>query len=646
MQTLIRRTVRLALAGAAALAIAAGSAAAVAAVSAPIASSGGVVAMIGSEIPTLTLAMHNSGHNAVGSVVVGTTVHPYATLSGAFGAPTGKVWFSTFNNADCTPNYATITTLTMSDGSSDATDIAIKETSSKTRSFMVLYEGDSTYTAVKTCRKVTWFRAAPSISIKVHDADHDAVTSVPFTEIVHVYADVNGRVDTPTGQASVHAWNNATCEGTPFATLGGSLSADGDRHLAQPFDLDAPGALSFDVQYSGDSTYAARTSACFSVTGTKLTPKIDMDQHDAAHGAVGATVPLDTTVHVDGSVTGAFSSQPSNKVSVELYFDATCDVLKGNTIGLVSYFETDPGSFGSVVRDGPAVAAWRIHYLGDDFYKGGYGECRSVRWKADPVVTLTVHDADHDHVLTSPAKESLHFRVSVLGGFGEVTGEVAIRQYENQSCASPSAPVGKAMLGDGVLHKTGLDVVPSGAGSFSFRAFYKGDSKYAPAQSLCNVVSVSKAVPAATATPEPTPKPTAKPTAKPAAVPTPGPTLAPAVTADPEPTAASPGPSPTPAPASTTAAGASPAPAASAGPGPSSAPASTNAVAGGTDAATATVDPGAGAPLAPAAGPAGGSAESDGGLLWILLVGLLLLIVAATFGFAMGRQRRSSEAQA
>src|SRR2546426_8615117 len=46
--------------------------------------------------PTALTEIHNASHNVVVAVPAGTTVHDKATVSGAFGTPTGTVTFTFF----------------------------------------------------------------------------------------------------------------------------------------------------------------------------------------------------------------------------------------------------------------------------------------------------------------------------------------------------------------------------------------------------------------------------------------------------------------------------------------------------------------------------------------------------------------------
>src|SRR2546428_717134 len=53
--------------------------------------------------PTVATEIHNASHAVVTSVPAGTTVHDKATVSGAFGTPTGTVRFAVFTaSSPCT----------------------------------------------------------------------------------------------------------------------------------------------------------------------------------------------------------------------------------------------------------------------------------------------------------------------------------------------------------------------------------------------------------------------------------------------------------------------------------------------------------------------------------------------------------------
>src|SRR5580765_2591707 len=107
------------------------------------------------QLPSQTATeIHNAQHQAVTTVVAGTTVHDFVTVTGQGGqpAPSGNVNIDWFLNGTCTGapavNSGSVGPLVADEGSAstfDATAFAFTVTAGM-RAFRAHYEGDATYT--------------------------------------------------------------------------------------------------------------------------------------------------------------------------------------------------------------------------------------------------------------------------------------------------------------------------------------------------------------------------------------------------------------------------------------------------------------------------------------------------------------------
>ncbi|MCH7999275.1 MAG: Ig-like domain repeat protein [Chloroflexi bacterium] len=125
--------------------------------------------------PTVVTEIHNAGDTVVTSVVVGTTVHDKATVSGGFGTPTGSVTFDWFTNGTCTgAPAATSGAFALAGGSVDATTFTQTPSTATPHSFQAHYSGDGVYSAADSpCEPLTVTKPDP------HYECYDIVDSPP-----------------------------------------------------------------------------------------------------------------------------------------------------------------------------------------------------------------------------------------------------------------------------------------------------------------------------------------------------------------------------------------------------------------------------------------------------------------------------------
>src|SRR5437870_3876850 len=258
--------------------------------------------------PTVTTEIHNASHAVVTSVPAGTTVHDKATVSGAFGTPTGTVTFTFFTTSSaCTGASVGSGTVTL-----DASGVAHPSASqgpltAGSYSFKAAYSGDANYTTGDSpCEPLTVTALTPTVATEIHDASHAAVTSVPAGTTVHDKATVSGAFGTPTGTVTFTFFTTSSaCTGASVGSGTVTLDASGVAHPSTSQGPLSAGSYSFIAHYSGDLNYTATDSPCepLTVTGSADLSITKTDNPDPVNA--GATLTYTVTVSNGGPSTAA-----------------------------------------------------------------------------------------------------------------------------------------------------------------------------------------------------------------------------------------------------------------------------------------------------------------------------------------------------
>ena len=587
----------------------------------------------GSQLAIVAAVIHNPSHVEVTSVAVGTKVHVRATIAGAFGTPTGTVTSRVYSNGTCSGFIeGESSPTTLSGGAVDITGFTWTSNTAGQASFIVHYNGSSTYAARDGfCTAVTFTKILPTVTLHVHDPGHVTVVEVPLGVRVHPWVGVTGSLGVPTGTAMESFWRNGNCFGSPQITfaaqplVGGALDASG---LVEPSTV--LGSYSWRASYQGNATYSARQGACVEYVVVKATPTVTLSIHDPNHEPT-SEVAVGTLVHPAVRLSGAVGT-PTGSIVIRRYAGTSCVDLQGTTThGAQATIDPAATAFS---YDVPGSWSWKVSYLGDDQYTPTDSACMKVHWKAQPDITAFVHDGGHRPVSTVSPGTAVHLSVTAISTFGlpTPTGKVAIYSYANGNCPGAGGlNLGSGTLSGGGLDTTAIGVAPTTPGTYQLVPVYQGDSSYYTTVGPC--VTFKVAVPA---TPSPTPSPTKAPTPTPSVAPTPASTAT-----------ASAGTSPVPG---ATPAGTPAATLAGATPLPSGSPPADTSAPGDSASSGATSGP-AGSGVAPgpttlgspgASGEPSTPAGDNGPPAWPWLALLAIVVVAIGVGFAWsGRRRRS-----
>lgn len=216
--------------------------------------------------------------------------------------------------------------------------------------------------------------------------------------------------------------------------------------------------------------------------------------HNSQHVAV-TSVPINSPVHVSLSVDG-INGTPTGQVRIYTYGTADCS---GNAayvfVENLSNGEVDAADDTISAAIGMTKSAY-VLYMGDATYAPSSGQCRSITFtKLDPVVNLSIHDADHQDADAVPFTEQVHAYVEVRGKASRPNNWVLVRAWTNGTCSGTDYVYTTKNLDEDANADSVLPLGFDGPGVRSYKARYSGDKSYNPAWSACVAVTGTKVAP-------------------------------------------------------------------------------------------------------------------------------------------------------
>ena len=437
---------------------------------------------------------------------LGNSVTDTATLTGTNGAVTGTIQFQTCG-PDLTVNPACDASNSTDFGSPVTIDVTGHATSPAftpgavghycfravfTPASSAVYSPTAATNTTTECFNVT--AAGVSVVTVIHNAAHAAITTAAIGSIVHDSVSVTGPIGTPTGTVSFTVYLGVTdCSTAGTAAGSGSLSSGAFDNTATTATVPV-GGLSYKAHYGGDPKYAAADGACEPLTGTKLTPTVVTNIHNAAHGVI-THAPIGSVVHDSIAVSGS-NGAPTGAVTFTVYPNSTCastgTAEAGGNLDGSGNFDNS----GNTDTLGATGLSYIGHYAGDGVYNAADGACEPLTPdKLTPTVVTNIHDAAHAVITNAAIGSTVHDSVSVTGSNAIPTGAVTFTVWTNSTCSSNgSAEAGGNLDGSGNFDNVGnTDVV--GANGLSYKAHYAGDSVYTAGDGACEPLTPDKLTP-------------------------------------------------------------------------------------------------------------------------------------------------------
>jgi uncharacterized repeat protein (TIGR01451 family) len=426
--------------------------------------------VIAKVTPTVATDVHNAS-GTVTSAPIGSTVHDVATVSGTHGTPTGSVTFTLYSgNSTCQGTGTDSSAVNLVAGSASSGNATVPVGG---LSYIAHYSGDATYLAGDgPCEPLTATKLTPTVATDVHNAD-GIVTSAPIGSTVHDVATVSGGLGTPTGSVTFTLFSgNTTCQGTGVTSNSIALASGS----ASSGDTTVPvGGLSYKAHYLGDDTYTTGDGPCEPLTGSKLTPTVATDVHDA--NGVVTSAPIGSTVHDVATVSGT-QGTPTGSVTFTLFSGNTTCQGEGSTSDSIDLVDGSAASGDAAVPVGGL--SYIAHYAGDATYLAGDGPCEPLAaGKLSPTIATTLSDTE---VLVG---STVHDSATLSGATSDAGGTVTYTVYSDVNCTQNPQDAGTADVSGGdVGNSSGVQF--NNAGDFYWQAVYSGDDSNNGATSPCN----------------------------------------------------------------------------------------------------------------------------------------------------------------
>jgi hypothetical protein len=220
-----------------------------------------------------------------------------------------------------------------------------------------------------------------------------------------------------------------------------------------------------------------------------LTPTIQTDIHNAAHGAVIA-VTQGTTVHDSATVSGS-GPTPTGTVTFSYFTNGSCSGEAGATSGTFTLngsgfadgttFTQTPNAIGSV--------SFRASYSGDSAYLPGTGPCEPlsvVSAATDTTITTSLSGGGQSGPIISVPKNTAVTDQATLSGASAATagGTVTYSVFSDSNCTTLFANAGTKIVTNGVAAASD-PITFTQIGTFYWRVEYFGDANNNPSISAC-----------------------------------------------------------------------------------------------------------------------------------------------------------------
>src|SRR6266699_1051066 len=443
---------------------------------------------VNKQTPTVTTSVSPSS-----TITVGASVTDQASLTGGFPSTgiTGIVTYAFFNNAACTGNPISSSTVTVGAGNSVPASSSLTPPSAGSFAFNATYSGDTNNNRVSSlCEPLTVQKATPSITTSIKNSSDVTVTSITIGASVTDQASLTSGFPSigVTGSVTYAFFSNGACTGTPSSastvTIGGANAVPASTSVIPQ----SVGTFAFNATYSGDGNNNRVSSACEPLAVTKQTPSITTAINLSSTVTVGASVTDQATLTggypstgVTGSVTYAFFS--NGACAGTPTSTSTLTVGAGNSVPTsTSVTPTSAGNF-----------AFNATYGGDVSNNRVSSSCELLTvTKQTPSLATSISPSSNIVVGTIVTDQA-----TLTGGVPStgVTGTVSYYFFTDGSCTDTPASEGTVTIGASNSVAASNSVTPSPAGSYSFNATYSGDNNDNKVSSPCETLTVNKQTP-------------------------------------------------------------------------------------------------------------------------------------------------------
>lgn len=423
---------------------------------------------IAPEQVTITNCSSISTSLSASSVVVGSTVHDSATLSGATSNAGGTVTYTVYSNNTCTAGAQSGGTKTVANGLVPDSD-AITFNSVGDFFWQAVYSGDANNagsTSACTSEHLTVTKASPSISTGL------SATSVSIGTAVHDSATLSKATSDAGGSVTYTVYTDTACTlgaqsaGTKTVTNG--VVPDSDA-----ITFNSAGDFYWQAVYSGDSNNNGATSTC---TSEHLVVNTNPTQINTTLS--GTSVSIGAAVHDSATLSGQ-TSNAGGTVTYTVYTDSNCTTgaqsagTKAVTNGLVT--DSDAITFNNA-----GTFYWQAVYSGDANNQGATSTCSSEVLVVNPNAPGI---ATAQNLLPNDS-------ATISGATSNAGGKITFNLFRPSDATCSGAPAYTQQVnvnGNGTYSTTNTTFLATDTGTWRWQVAYSGDNNNIGASSACGV---------------------------------------------------------------------------------------------------------------------------------------------------------------
>jgi len=439
--------------------------------------------------PTLATAIKDNSGATITTVVVGTTIHDTATLSGGSLVLTGTVTYFFFTNNICLGPPSTQFSpfpQTVSVGSSNSVPASASLTpAAGLYSFNATYSGDSTDNpATSLCEPLTINKQTLTITTAISPS-----STITVGASVTDQATLTGGYPSTgvTGSVTYAFFSSGVCSGNPQSMSTVSVGPGNFVPVSASVTPPSAGSFAFNATYSGDTNNTRVSGTCEPLSVMKTSPTI-------------TTVITPSTIIVGGSVTdqatltgGYPSTGVTGTVMYAFFSNGGCTGTPASTSSVtVGAGDSVPPS-GSITPLAAGSFAFNATYIGDSNNNRVSSICEPLTVnKATPSISTAINPSS-----TIIVGSTVTDQATLTGGFPSsgVTGSVVYAFFSNGACTGLPASTSTVPLGTANAVPVSASFSPSSSGTFAFNATYTGDPNNNRVSSSCEPLTVTKQTP-------------------------------------------------------------------------------------------------------------------------------------------------------
>jgi hypothetical protein len=420
------------------------------------------------------------------SAPFGLPIADSATLSGAFGTPTGQIVFKAFGPGDATcANAAAFEANVAVNGNGVYGSGNFNNAQLGTYRWTASYSGDANNAAATSACN------APNETSTVGKAFPALTTTAASATIGSLISDsatLSGGFS-PTGQISFAAFGPAdpSCSGTPVFTASVAATGNGTYNSGS-FTPAQLGNYKWTASYPGDVNNNAANSACGAANETSVVSKSAPTLSSSASNAtIGSSIADIATFSGGSSHTGQVVFRAYGPADATCsgapVFAATVDVTPGN--GTYASGAFTPSQVGTY--------RWTASYSGDAINVATTTPCNGVN-SASAVAQAAPAIATKASAASLPIGTAVRDTATLAGGF-QPRGTITFRLYGPGDANCSSQPVfADTVPASGNAAYASGGFVPAQPGQYFFTASYSGDAGNRATASLCNAAGAAVVV--------------------------------------------------------------------------------------------------------------------------------------------------------